>query len=77
MESWAKERLHKLQQTVGAQAEFFVERGEPPKALRFVAGKLGADLLVIGRSSEAGVFGRLRANAYAIIRQAPCPVISV
>ncbi len=77
MESWAQERLQKLQQTVGSQAELHVERGEPPKALRFVAEKRGADLLVIGRSSEAGVFGRLRANAYAIIRQAPCPVVSV
>jgi nucleotide-binding universal stress UspA family protein len=36
-----------------------------------------ADALVIGRGSAAGLFGRLRSNAYAIIRQAPCPVVSV
>jgi hypothetical protein len=38
---------------------------------------LPADLLVIGRGSAAGMFGRLRTNAYAIIRQSPCPVVSV
>jgi hypothetical protein len=32
---------------------------------------------VIGRGSAAGVFGRLRANAYSIIRQGRCPVVSV
>ena len=39
--------------------------------------KMNADLLVIGRGSAAGMFGRLRTNAYAIIRQSPCPVVSV
>jgi nucleotide-binding universal stress UspA family protein len=36
-----------------------------------------ADLLVIGRGIQDGVLGRLRANAYSIIRQSPCPVVSV
>ena len=40
-------------------------------------GGLPADVLVIGRGSAAGMFGRLRTNAYAIIRQSPCPVVSV
>jgi hypothetical protein len=31
-----------------------------------------SDLLVIGRSAEHGVIGRLRTNAYSIIRQSPC-----
>jgi PTS system mannitol-specific IIC component len=38
---------------------------------------VGSFLLGIGRGSAAGMFGRLRANAYAIIRQSPCPVLSV
>jgi nucleotide-binding universal stress UspA family protein len=37
----------------------------------------GANLLVIGRGSASGIFGRLRANAYSIIRESPCPVVSV
>jgi hypothetical protein len=35
-----------------------------------------ADVVVIGRSAGKGV-GRLHAHAYALIREAPCPVISV
>ncbi len=37
-----------------------------------------ADLAVIGRGSiRKGLFSRLRANAYEIVRDAPCPVLSV
>jgi hypothetical protein len=32
-----------------------------------------ADPLVIGRGRDSGLVGRLRANAYAILREAPCP----
>jgi len=42
-----------------------------------LAKRLPAELLVIGRGSAAGVFGRLRTNAYAIIRESPCAVVSV
>lgn len=36
-----------------------------------------ADLLVIGRGVMQGVLGRLRTNAHDLIRQSPCPVLSV
>ena len=37
-----------------------------------------ADVLVIGRSAEkSGLFGRLRADSAALIRDAPCPVVSI
>ena len=42
------------------------------KAIEF-----GADLLVIGRHSGAGIAEHLFQNAYAILRESPCPVISV
>ena len=35
------------------------------------------DLIVIGRSMDHSLFGRLRTNAYAVIRESPCPVVSV
>ena len=47
------------------------------KVICAAAARVQADALVIGRGSAAGLFGRLRTNAYAIIRQAPCPVVSV
>ena len=73
----AEEELARLQQTAGAPADLRVEAGEAPRAICGAAARLGASLLVIGRGSAAGVFGRLRTNAYAIIRQSPCPVVSV
>ena len=36
-----------------------------------------ADLLVIGRGVTQGVLGRLRTNAHELIRQSPCPVLSI
>ena len=66
-----------LQQRLGTEAEPVVEAGDPPKVVCEMAQRQPAGLLVIGRGSAAGVFGRLRANAYAIIRQSPCPVVSV
>jgi len=60
-----------------ADADVLLEAGEPAATICSAAARLKADLLVIGRGSAAGVFGRLRTNAYAIIRQSPCPVVSV
>ena len=66
-----------LEAFVHADAEPLIETGDPPAMICSAAGRLSADVLVIGRGSAAGVFGRLRANAYGIIRQSPCPVVSV
>ena len=73
----AGEELLRLQKFVGVEAECTGRAGEAVKAICDVAGRVQADLLVIGRGSAAGVFGRLRTNAYAIIRESPCPVVSV
>jgi nucleotide-binding universal stress UspA family protein len=73
----AGEELRMLQGTAGAKADVLLESGEPAKAICDAAGRLRADVLVIGRGSAAGVYGRLRTNAYSIIRQSPCPVVSV
>ena len=36
-----------------------------------------ADILIIGRSGDDSLMGRLRADSAALIREAPCPVISI
>ena len=36
-----------------------------------------ADLVLIGRGVIQGMLGRLRSEAYTIIREAPYPVISI
>ncbi len=73
----AGEELRLLQGEAGAEADVVQESGEPPQVICDAAARLQADVLVIGRGSAAGVFGRLRTNAYSIIRQSPCPVVSV
>ncbi len=73
----AEEELEKLRQGVAPNAEIVVEGGDAPSVVCRVAESRHANLLVIGRGSAAGLFGRLRTNAYAIIRQSPCPVVSV
>jgi len=73
----AEEELQHLQREAGAQAELLLEAGEPSRVICAAASRIRASLVVIGRGSAAGDFGRLRTNAYAIIRQSPCPVVSV
>jgi len=79
---WAAEKeLRRVAEAAGGLpagvGDFLVEAGEPAQAICSAAARHKADVLVIGRGSAAGVFGRLRTNAYAIIRQSPCPVVSV
>jgi nucleotide-binding universal stress UspA family protein len=74
----ARGRIEQLQKELGVPAaRIDIEVGEPAAALTRVAADAGAGLMVIGRSVAGGVLGRLRANAYAIIRESPCPVVSV
>jgi nucleotide-binding universal stress UspA family protein len=77
MEERCRKQVAELQGELGSGAELVIESGDPPTAICGAASRLGADVLIIGRGSAAGRFGRLRANAYSIIRQSPCPVVSV
>ncbi len=72
-----REELGKLCGAVRVETEIVVEGGDPPRVVCQAAERSQADVLIIGRGSAAGVFGRLRTNAYAIIRQSPCAVVSV
>jgi nucleotide-binding universal stress UspA family protein len=73
----ARSEIAKLEREIAVTPEILIEDGDAPRVVCSAAGRLGADVLVIGRGSAAGVFGRLRTNAYGIIRQSPCPVVSV
>ena len=79
LEKIAREKIQKLQRATGAEsARVHLEEGEAARTVCSLAQSSGADLLVIGRgAAQEGETERLRTNAYAIIRQSPCPVISV
>jgi len=60
-----------------AGARIFVDCGETARTVACAAKEFGADVLVIGRYSVSGDDGYLRHNAYGIIRESPCPVVSI
>ena len=71
------DEVKRFEKSAGVEADVLLEPGDAAKTVCAAAGRLGADVLVIGRGSAAGGFGRLRTHAYAMIRQSPCPVVSV
>jgi nucleotide-binding universal stress UspA family protein len=74
----ARSKLVKIQEAAGTDIEMVLAGGSVADMVRDVAMKKRADLVVIGRGCiQHGLGGRLRANAYAILREAPCPVLSV
>jgi len=73
----ARAEVEEMLRTMHIKASIVVESGEVSHVVAGVAGRVRAALLVIGRSPQPGMFGRLRTHAYPIIRQSPCPVISV
>lgn len=77
VESSAREEAVKLLDRLGLKAQVHFKSGDPALTVCEICQGLGGNLLVIGRGSASGVFGRMRANAYSIIRQSHCPVVSV
>lgn len=71
------DRVRELQKVVGSHAKVSIASGPIKEALTEAAHRLQADVLVIGRSSQPGAQGRLRDLTYAVVRDAPCPVLSV
>jgi nucleotide-binding universal stress UspA family protein len=73
----AKERVAELQRKLDLHLEVTIRGGPVAAVVRQTALLQGTDLVVIGRGLAQSPLGRLRTNAYAIIREAPCPVLSV
>jgi nucleotide-binding universal stress UspA family protein len=73
----AGKRVRELRKTLCSDARIIIAVGPIKDSLTETARRLQADALVIGRSSQPGAQGRLRDLTYAVVRDAPCPVISV
>ena len=73
----ASRRIEALQSAASSHALVSIAIGPIRDMLTEAARRLRADVLVIGRSPQPGVLGRLRDLTYAIARDAPCPVLSV
>ena len=73
----ARQRIANLQRRVGSQAPVRIVVGPVKEALLEATRQFDADALIIGRSPQSGVHGRLRDLTYAMVRDAPCLVLSI
>jgi nucleotide-binding universal stress UspA family protein len=73
----ARKMIEDQQKQEGVDAPLCVTVGNVASGVREEARRHGADLVVIGRGVIHETLGRLRTHAHAIIRQSPCPVLSV
>jgi nucleotide-binding universal stress UspA family protein len=79
-EDWPEEartRIARQQKEAGIEAPLCVAVGHVGDRVREEARRHGADLLVTGRGVLHESLGRLRTHAHSIIRESPCPVISI
>lgn len=77
VDSAVREEVEQMQKRLNIEAPLHIESGDVSRTVCDLAADLETDLLVIGRGSAAGLFGRLRANAFSIIRESRSPVVSV
>lgn len=70
-------RLEETVAEAAATAKVHVIPGEAAKVIRQVAEEVGANLVILGRHLDKSLFGRLRTHSYAIVRESPCPVLSL
>jgi nucleotide-binding universal stress UspA family protein len=73
----AETEFRKLQSEAGTNLETLVVGGAVATVIREAAEQNRTDLVIIGRGVMQETLGRLRTNVYSIIRESPCPVISV
>jgi len=73
----ARSDFQRLMEQAGVEKEFLLRGGDVPGRLAETARQQNADLLIVGRGQVQKVLGRLRTHLLGIIRESPCPVISV
>ncbi len=73
----ARQTIERMEREADLHVPICINSGTVPDVIKEEATQHGADLLIIGRGTIQGKLGRLRTHAHAIIRNSPCPVISV
>jgi nucleotide-binding universal stress UspA family protein len=75
-EEEARYRIGEIQKSVGCNAILRIVRGPVKDALLDAGRQCGADVLIISRPASP-VFGRLCDFTYDVVRDSPCPVLSL
>jgi nucleotide-binding universal stress UspA family protein len=73
----AQARLRESLANMGIDAPHTVIEGNVAHGLHDWLGERNADLLVTGRGHAGGGLGRVWSNLYSIVRESPCPVLSI
>lgn len=73
----SRKEIADLQEKAETNLPVCVHEGAVSDVVRSAAIEHKADLVVIGRGHIHDTLGRLRTHTYAIIRDAPCPVLSL
>ena len=73
----ARQETEKLVRKVGCRAEVYAGIADASDCITKAVAAAHANLLVVGRSLKEGLRGLFHTNAYELIREAPCPVVSV
>ena len=73
----AGEAIERLQGEAGTNLDVLLRLGKPAQVIHNDACAEETNLVIVGRGVIQKTLGKLRSTAYAIIRQSPCPVISV
>jgi nucleotide-binding universal stress UspA family protein len=77
MDDTAHFQMHELKAKVGVDAPHTVLRGVISSTIRQEALRRKADLIVTGRGHAQDAFSRLWSHLYPLVRESPCPVLSI
>jgi nucleotide-binding universal stress UspA family protein len=70
-------RVRELKDQLGIHAPHTVLEGEVSECVRQEAIRKKADLIVTGRGQVQSEFRRMWSQLYPIVRESPCPVLSI
>lgn len=73
----AEEKLNELQAAAHTHLESHTWSGSTATVMRQAALEAGAQLMIIGRGHASNFLGGLRSDLHAIVRESPCPVLSI
>ncbi len=73
----AEFRLREMKTSLGIDAPHRVVEGGITEGVRRAAGQESADLIVTGRGHSLGTVSRIWSHLYPLVREAPCPVLSI
>jgi nucleotide-binding universal stress UspA family protein len=73
----ARKAIGAMQKEAGTDFRLCIEAGSVSSIVAAAAQQDEADLVLIGRGELPHFGGRLRTHVYGIIRDAPCPVLSI